>query len=681
MLFLSVRLAIMFSSEKLIWHGEETYAGVVTKGIMEGWATLPLDFPQTPYFGGTAFNAIVAFPFFILFGPTIFALRLTSTLFHALGLIFLFLLFSRYFSVRAALFVSCFYIFSPPLLTARSFIFNGGHAETAVFDILILFVFFELIYRIPSKRNYSLLGFLSGFSLWYAYSNLITIISYTVAWFIRDKMFFINKKYLVYCVSFILGFTPWFIFNLRNKFLGLDFITNEYSNMRLWRPWEILGVLRDLIFKYGYKIFMFDWLTLFWSNLFNISYYLIFTISFSFILLSILRNAFFYSGYYGKEKLLSRGSDNTKEITIITFPLVFIVIYALSNRHFYTSGAGIVDYRYFIILLPFMFMTIALCIEKLFASRNNFLKTFGGLVFVYLIIIGVCSNSRFVYSRDFSNYFLRSRAYDYKHVGVTAFRRFGTDNAKVKSLIERIREEHGKEEAYFGYGEALTIKFEGIENLKKYIELSSTFDSELFQKWFFWGVGEGIIEKFYTSQGSNLDNLRQTFLKCDTSDMNDINKNYLYFGMLARLSFMRGYELNAPTIEEIIKLIAGKYRKLAYMYYGLSKGVKFGRMQSLDYLTLCEDIESPYRKYCYFGVGAGITDFFSCDPRKTLVSFDKFPKDTREFLLQGTGLYFYKISNFDRDLFERNIPPRFQDYKTYLRKGIDIFQELVDPNL
>jgi hypothetical protein len=80
------------------------------------------------------------------------------------------------------------------------------------------------------------------------------------------------------------------------------------------------------------------------------------------------------------------------------------------------------------------------------------------------------------------------------------------------------------------------------------------------------------------------------------------------------------------------------------------------------------------------GIGMGIADFFSCDIKKAVTFFDKFPKDRREFLLQGMGLYFYKISNFDRDAFEDKIAKGSKEYKQYFREGIEVFHELVDHN-
>ncbi|MCK9602925.1 MAG: hypothetical protein M0R66_00880 [Candidatus Omnitrophica bacterium] len=668
LLFFFVRLTIMFSSEKIIWQGEEPFVGVVTKGIIEGWAMPPIDFQQTPHFGGSVFNAIAALPLFVLIGPQVLALRLTSVLFHAFGMVVLFLLFVRYFSMRAAFFACCFYIFSPPLLTARSLIFNGGHAETAVFDILILFIFLNLVYRKPSVKNYSVLGFLSGFSLWYAYSNLISIINYSIAWLIKDRKFFLNRRYLVYCVSFIIGFLPWFIFNLRNHFKGFEFVRGEFSGLRIWHPLVFLHALGDLIFKYTHKIFMFDQFSIFAGRAFNIIYYSIFIVSFLFISLNYLRKK-------------SRPGDTDKmapELPIITFPVIFFIAYASSGRFLYDTGNGIVDYRYDIILLPFIFMTMALFLDKLCMSGKKALVFVAGLLFASLLFMGIAGNARFIYSGDLSNSYLSCRAYDYRHVGRVAFIRYGPDIDKVRAMIAGIKNDQGIEEAYCGYGEHLSINSAGITNSEKYIDLSSKLPSERAKKWYFWGIGEGNIEAFYKSPCNTTKCLQDIFLQCDKSGIGQVYRNYLYFGMLARLSFMRGHESVRFSINELAKILPREYVNLAYMYYGITKGAESCRLRSGGDLSgFCSKIEPAYRKYCYIGIGAGIADFFSCDFRKAIVFIGD--NKEKEFLLEGMGLYLYKISNFDQGIFEARLTGIAEKYKNSLRKGSDIFRELVDP--
>src|SRR3989338_10372298 len=78
-LFLILRLAVLFSSLDKIYESEELYSGTIAREIIQG-PLIPLweylDYKVEYFPGGTLVVGILAVPFFLLFGQTYIALKL-----------------------------------------------------------------------------------------------------------------------------------------------------------------------------------------------------------------------------------------------------------------------------------------------------------------------------------------------------------------------------------------------------------------------------------------------------------------------------------------------------------------------------------------------------------------------------------------------------------------------------
>jgi len=215
----------------------ELFNGTIAREILKGGKMPLFDYHADPYAGGTLITGILAVPFFILFGSSYFSLKLVALAFSLGSLIVCFILLNKHFGLKAASFASLLFIFPPTLYAQSSLVSLGNHCESIFFSLLTTLIFFEIFFqkqKIPfeDKKISSflifLLGLTSGFSFYFVYTFLYTFLTYSIFWFIFDKRLFIKKYFLIYCLSFVIGFLPWLYYNLTHSFRGLNMIKINY---------------------------------------------------------------------------------------------------------------------------------------------------------------------------------------------------------------------------------------------------------------------------------------------------------------------------------------------------------------------------------------------------------------------------------------------------------------------
>jgi len=676
--FLGVRIVVALSSETLARQGEEAYVGAIAQGIIEGWARAPWDFRATEYVGGSIVNAFFSVPFFLLFGPCMGALVSTSILFQLLGLVCLFIIVEKSFGIRAASLCSSFYIFPPPLLMARSLIFNGSHEGSVVFGIVLFCAFFKILDKKHLTRWHIFLGFISGLSVWYVCSNMIFIIVYTFLWFFYDRKFFLNKKYFLYCISFLIGLLPWIIFNFAGNSKGIrfpeySFLVENFADHTLFfkKMW-------NLIFHEGYKIFIFDEFSFFYGKIFNILYYVIFAAAFLTLGYKVVQYFYKRFTYHGEalEKFFQQNDkiDVFKKMTFLLVPCFFVLAYSSSTRNFELFGFGIADYRYALLLFPFIFIIISLFLCMLLRSRFLLVRNTAWVLYAVLIFISIIGNWRFIYSYDFKNNYLRAKACNFEVVGRAAYRRFGDDIVHAKQLMHVLKDDNQISEAYRGYGQTCVRAYGGISGIERYVALSETIESSQFKNEFLAGIGEALADCQYFPDISSLGNF---LAKCDEYILSKNARYWLYSGMFNVI-------INRPrsqfSISEIISVVPENDRYLVYFRYGLKMGAyAYGKSAIKDCVEAAENIKMPYNQYYYNGIGAGIAYFFSGDLNKIIRQIKSYPLSAQESLLQGVGMHFHYINYYDRSKTEGYFLYEFpKEYVEYFRQGIAIFDQLVN---
>src|SRR2546425_2586388 len=230
---------------------DELYVGTIAQELVTG-PTLPFaEYRANNFSLGTLVIGVLAAGFFLLFGPTLFALKLASLLVSTLALVFWYWTIQRYAGERVAGYFGLLFCFSPPLFTAYSVTALGAHPESIVFSALtVLLLFRMLAEKEGSPAIPVLLGLTAGFGLWFCYTYGLTLLAMLGFWFWHDRRMFRRWRFLCFALGFAAGFAPWILFNVQTHFVGLvvydKYVWKHFGLAHLWdglaHPWRLAPV-------------------------------------------------------------------------------------------------------------------------------------------------------------------------------------------------------------------------------------------------------------------------------------------------------------------------------------------------------------------------------------------------------------------------------------------------------
>src|SRR2546425_9741952 len=148
LLFVASRLlylVLIHPGDLLNYPGEEPYRGTIAQELVTGLKMPFAEYRADNYSGGSLVIGALAAGFFLLFGPTVFALKLAPLLVFTLALAFWYWTIQRHASERVAQYFALLFCFSPPLFTAYSVTAMGFHSESIFFSALTVFLFFRML--------------------------------------------------------------------------------------------------------------------------------------------------------------------------------------------------------------------------------------------------------------------------------------------------------------------------------------------------------------------------------------------------------------------------------------------------------------------------------------------------------------------------------------------------------
>src|SRR2546426_2142329 len=248
------RLLLLFVASRLLYlvlidpvyvlaqPGDELYIGTIAQELVTG-PTLPFtEYRANNFALGTLVMGALAAGFFLLFGPTLFALKLASLLVFTLALVFWYWTIQRAAGERVAGYFGLLFCFSPPLFTAYSVVALGAHSESIVFSALTVFLLFKMLSEEKPSRAYPvLLGLTAGFGLWFAYIYGLTLLALLGFWLWHDRGILRRTRVLWFALGFAVGFSPWIIMNVQNNFAGLVIgDRNVWEHFGLAHLWDSL---------------------------------------------------------------------------------------------------------------------------------------------------------------------------------------------------------------------------------------------------------------------------------------------------------------------------------------------------------------------------------------------------------------------------------------------------------
>src|SRR5437667_1380636 len=225
LLFVASRLlyVVLIDPNYVLIHlGEELYRGAIGQELVTGLKMPFTEYRADNYSGGSLVIGALASGFFLLFGPTLFALKLAPLLVFTLALAFWYWTIERAADERVAGYFAMLFCFSPPLFTTYSVTAMGYHSESIFFSALTVFLLFKMLSKEkPSPAYPVLLGLTAGFGLWFCYTYGLTLLAMLGLWLWHDKGRFWQPRMLWFALSFVVGFAAWLVSNVQTHLAGV----------------------------------------------------------------------------------------------------------------------------------------------------------------------------------------------------------------------------------------------------------------------------------------------------------------------------------------------------------------------------------------------------------------------------------------------------------------------------
>src|SRR2546428_5721496 len=124
---------------------EELYRGTIAQELVTGLKLPFSEYTADNYALGSLVIGALAAGSFLLFGPTLFALKLAPLLLFTLALVFWYWTTEREAGERVAGSFALLFCFPPPLFTAYSVTALGAHPESIVFSALTVLLLFRML--------------------------------------------------------------------------------------------------------------------------------------------------------------------------------------------------------------------------------------------------------------------------------------------------------------------------------------------------------------------------------------------------------------------------------------------------------------------------------------------------------------------------------------------------------
>ena len=493
-LFLLTRLLhLLFCFLPYFFVGE-LLTGTLAKELIGGLKLPFFEYAMDHYQGGVLVYGISAVPFFLLFGKTVFSLRLTGVLFSYGSFITWYFFIRRFFGKREALFASLLYLCAPSWHTLYAMFAFGAHAEPLFFTAAGLFLLYKILYeKTHSLRNALLLGLISGFGTYFTYGFFVGVVTFLLFWFYEDHRIFQKKEFYLFSLFFLIGFSPWFLYNVTHQFRGMELLRVSFMSLHDEQPLPrisyrflkliTLRILQMLSFNYREGAHI---------TFLNFFYYAV--LLFSYLLL-----------YRFQRK-------NRKTHFFCLFPFLYLLIASISQLEIPTYLN-----RYFLPLFPFFFAVIALGLTQL-ERISKPLKKLSLTVLLLLLAMGVKGELDLISFKEFG-LALKYRGYSYGDLGWAFLYRYDGELSQLSYLGKKVSPRLPPRDRLAFYSALCHAEYdiEKPEDLQKYLSWVKGFDIS-YQPFFLrvigfvWGSSDGLFSKKVSYVTESLEEETQPYL-------------------------------------------------------------------------------------------------------------------------------------------------------------------------
>ena len=406
-------------SESATFKPEELDNGTVAIDVLEGPIVPLIDYQHAPYFGGSLVVGILAIPFFALLGPTLVALKLTTLVWNALLVAFTFLILDRFISRRAAWFGGLLAALPPPGYATMSVIAWGSHLELNGLMLAILWLYL-IAYERDTARLVPvfLCGVAAGLAVYFGFLAALLIALLIFVRFLSDKLFFARKDALVALLGFVIGFTPWILYNVRHDFSSmLAFQHAAGTDVAPLTLADRLERARTAVTSAFPRSFFFTDLGPIAARQLELA----FALTLGLLALGALACGGLARNLAAPLRALVRREAAPVPLVVLCwgFPLVFLLAY--SGQVGFSIGDQpdrVTSYRYLTVLYPFLWITAAISLDRLAQCRARAGRTLATGLVLTLTGVGALAN---LHAYDFERFGLECEKPGYSRQSLGRF--------------------------------------------------------------------------------------------------------------------------------------------------------------------------------------------------------------------------------------------------------------------
>jgi len=165
------------------------------------------------HLGNELLVGIMAMPFYLLFGNSLFVLCQVPII-YSLGILFLiFYICNRWIGTDVAMIASILFVCAPKIIQGWAAYPYGLHLESALFSLLAIALFFGMLESKVERSRIlfsAALGVTSGIGIFHCVIHLLTLGCILTFWLLKDKSFYKSSKFLVFLMYMAIGLIPYF---------------------------------------------------------------------------------------------------------------------------------------------------------------------------------------------------------------------------------------------------------------------------------------------------------------------------------------------------------------------------------------------------------------------------------------------------------------------------------------
>lgn len=339
------------------WNNEIAINGNLAYDLINGKLQNPFIYPHKVHILGPSVFGFLVAPLYALFKPYYFLIGLVELMIAVMSFI-IWIIICKKIDIKLAILFGIYAVLAPPMFKWQSTYAWATHPESVMLQGLNLLLFISLLQKeFKSKFNTLMLGFVSGFAVFFLIGNLTMVISILFAWVIaRRKKLFIKLPYFI--AGFLIGIFPLI---LRLTFYG------DFSEFSAWyiSPFKELPLWR--IVKEDVALLLKTLVAFADSPMFHIK-----AKSIIYVLTALL-------GYIA---LLFKIKENRALLPVVFYPIIFFLMLSFSKLGRFI---GIPTVRYFLPLYPVCFFVISYLVLSAYKRSKVIGITLGVLIAIGIV--------------------------------------------------------------------------------------------------------------------------------------------------------------------------------------------------------------------------------------------------------------------------------------------------------